>query len=224
MKTASIKAAALVASLLAFESAGFSQGYVAFINGTTSRFSTNGVATADPTAGGPGLADPAPPGSYFFELLVAPTTQTTISPSLTGWTDTGVMGSNTTNAGRMAGSTYSDGIGCLIPGYGPTATANFAVLGWSANIGTTFAAALAAWNNGEPQYNYGVTSGIAFMGLSSEANNIALAPAGGPYNNVWGSSAVGAIPGMVLYPTYLPEPGSLALVGLGALVLFRRRK
>src|SRR3974377_2194610 len=121
MKTASFKAAALVVLILASESAGFSQGYVAFANSSNSRFSTN-IATGTAVA---------PPGAYYFELLVAPTTQTTISPSLTGWTDTGVMGTNTGAAGRMAGATYSDGIGCQISGYGPTATANFAVFGWS---------------------------------------------------------------------------------------------
>jgi hypothetical protein len=217
MKTAILKAAALVASLLASESAGFSQGYVAFANSTSSRFSTNGFNTAG--GGGVGVAPAAPPGAYYFELLVAPTNQTTINGSLTGWTDTGVTGTNTSVAGIMATAS----LGCLIPGYGATATANFAVLGWSGNIGPNFSQALAAWNNGEPQYNYGVTSGIAFMGLSTVAKNVALAPQGGPYNNVWGASSAGLIQGMVLSPS-APEPGSLALIGLGALVLFRRRK
>jgi hypothetical protein len=178
MKTASFKAAALVASLLAIESAGFSQGYVAFFNTAATRFSTNGFATAGGGNGAPALDTTAPPGSYYFELLVAPSSQTTINGSLTGWTDTGVMGTNTSVAGRMAGATYVDGVGCQIPGYGPTATANFAVLGWSSNLGTTFAAALAAWNNGNPFF--------PFMGLSTVAINIPLAPAGGVYNNVWG--------------------------------------
>jgi hypothetical protein len=218
MKTASLKAAVLVASLLAIQSAGFSQGYVAFFNGTISRFSTNSFHGS-----GPALAAAAPTGSYYFELLVAPSTQNTINDSLTGWTDTGVLGSNTATAGRMIGYTYSDSAGSQIPGYGPTATADFAVLGWSSNLGTTFAAALAAWNNGNPTVTAGTTGAFAFIGLSSVANDVPLAPAGGPYNNVWGASGVGLIQGMVLNPI-VPEPGSLALVGLGAFVFLRYRK
>jgi hypothetical protein len=219
MKTASFKAAALVASLLASESAGFSQGYVLFSNDTSSRVSTNTFP------GGPllGVLAAAPPGSYYYELLVAPTTQTTINGSLTGWTDTGVTGTNTSLAGRMAGPTSSDSLlGVQIPGYGPATTANFAVLGWSSSAGTNFSQALAVWNNGSPNGQPWVT-GPFLMGLSTVASNVQLAPAGGPYNNVWGASAVGLIQGMVLYPT-TPEPSSLALVGLGALVFLRRRK
>jgi hypothetical protein len=113
----------------------------------------------------------------------------------------------------MAGATYSDGVGCQIPGYGSTATANFAVLGWSANAGTTFAEARAAWNNGDPF--------VLFMGLSTVAINIPLAPAGGPYTDVWGPALNGQIQGMVLG---IPEPSGLALVALGALIFFRHRK
>jgi hypothetical protein len=219
---ASFKAGVLVAGILAIESTGFSQGYVAFFNSSSTRFSTNFVA--DPTGGpGVGIAAAAPPGSYYFELLVAPTNQTTINGSLTGWTDTGVTGTNTAAAGRMLGFTYSDSTGCEIPGYGTTATANFAVLGWSANVGTTFSQALIAWNNGSPLWVPGIT-GFPYMGLSTVATNVPLAPAGGPYNNVWGSAAVGLIPGMVLGSFLIPEPSSLALLGLGALFFFRHRK
>jgi hypothetical protein len=207
-KTTSFKAIVLVGALLAIESVGLSQGYVAFANTTASRFSTNSLY-----GGVPAIAAAAPVGSYYFELLVAPTSQTTINGSLTGWTDTGVMGTNTTLAGRMAGATYSDGLGVQIPGYGPTATANFAVLGWSANAGTTFSQALAVWNNGNPFF--------PFMGLSTVAINVPLSPAGGVYTDVWGPASSGLIQGMVLG---VPEPSGLALIGLGTLVLFRRRK
>jgi hypothetical protein len=216
MKTASFKAAALVASLLASESAGFSQGYVNFANALTTSFSTNSHP------GGPTGVAAAPPGTYYFELLVAPSTQNTINGPLTGWTDTGVLGTNTGLAGRMIGFTSTDGIGCQIPGYGVTATADFAVLGWSATIGTTFSQALAVWNNGNPAANAGVTF-PAFIGLSTVANDVALAPEGGPYSNIWGPASVGLIPGMVL-SGFTPEPSSLALVGLGALVFLGRRK
>jgi hypothetical protein len=209
----SFKAGALVAGLLATESVGFSQGCLAFFNSSSTRISTNSIFSGS----GPRLAAAAPPGAYYFELLVAPTNQTTINDSLTSWTDTGVMGTNTAAAGRMLGFTLSDGEGCQILGYGTTATANFAVLGWSGNIGATFSEALIAWNNGLRIWTPG-----AFMGLSTVATDIPLAPAGGPYNNVWGSSAVGGIPGMVL--TGIPEPSSLALVALGTLLFFRHRK
>jgi hypothetical protein len=123
----------------------------------------------------------------------------------------------------MRASTYSDGIGCQIPGYGPNATADFAVLAWSANVGKTFSQALAVWNNGSPRPNPGVTGFPFFMGLSTVANDVILGPAGGPYDNVWGPASSGQIQGMVLDPyPVVPEPGSLALLGLGALFFFRR--
>jgi hypothetical protein len=122
----------------------------------------------------------------------------------------------------MNGNNSPDGGATTVPGYGTTATADFAIVAWSANIGTTWAAAEAWWANGHP-----VAVGTEYFGISTVAIDIPLAPSGGPYNSPWGLAASGAIQGMDLneYQT-IPEPTTFALAGLGAaaVVIFRRRK
>jgi hypothetical protein len=95
-----------------------------------------------------------------------------------------------------------DGMGCRIPGYGVTATANFAVIGWSANLGSNFGSALAWWNHGNP-VDDPVGQYYSF-GISEIASNIALGPEGGPYNDVFGLTNYGLIPGMTLGTYVLP--------------------
>ena len=67
-----------LAALLGTMSLSFGQGYVAFYNASTTRISTNGVATSGFVSGAV--------GSWYYALLVAPSTQNTIDASLTGWT------------------------------------------------------------------------------------------------------------------------------------------
>ena len=141
----------LAAALLSTTSWSFGQGCITFINTSNSRISTN--SAAGPTGGsGPTGFTTGPVGSYYYALLVAPiwqTITTTNDPTLNGWTFTGVMGTNTAVAGRMIGGNTNDGSYFIaqIPGYSAVTNANFAVVGWSANIGTTWAQAQAWWNN-----------------------------------------------------------------------------
>jgi len=202
-----------LAALLGTASASFAQGYVAFANTSTTRVSTNGT-----------LAAVSPAGTWYYALLVAPSTQNTINSSLTGWTFA-AYGTNTATAGRMNGNSYTDSQAVQVAGFGTTATADFAVVGWSASLGD-WNAVRAWWNNG--QHDTGPAAGQSgWFGISSVANDIPLAPAGGPYNNVWGASTSGQIQGMNLsFVPAVPEPTTFALAGLGAaaLVIFRRRK
>jgi len=202
-----------LAALLGMASLSFGQGYVGFNNTLATRGSTNGTLMAS-----------APVGTWYYALLVAPSTQDTINASLSGWT-LAAMGTNTTLAGRMTGNNSTDGNAVQVNGYGTTATADFAIVGWSASLGD-FTQFRLWWNNGAHDSGPGaLTSGWA--AVSVVANNILLAPSGGPYNNPWGPSTSGQIPGINLsfYPA-VPEPSTFALAGLGAaaLVIFRRRK
>jgi hypothetical protein len=211
-----------IAALAGMASLSFGQGYVNTANGTTSKVSAGGaVITAASLA------------NYNFEVLVAPTTTTTISSnSLSSWTDTGdVLVSAGANGRLIPGNNTPDGAGQQIPGYGTTATADFAVVAWSANLGPTYADALAYWNQGaaaqgSPGADAGFTGGSSFsFGISAVAGPDALAPSGGPYNAIFGSGA-GFINGLNLSVYQIPEPATFALAGLGAaaLVIFRRRK
>lgn len=202
-----------LAALLGTAASSFGQGYVAFGNTLSTRVSTNGV-----------LQGAAPVGTWYYALLVAPSTQDTISPNFNGWTYA-ALGTNTALAGRMSGNNSADSAAVLINGYGPTATCDFAIVGWSASLGD-WAAFRAWWNNGAHDAGPGATIG-GWAGISGVANNILLAPAGGPYNNPWGPTTSGQIQGLNLsFLPPVPEPTTFALAGLSAaaLVIFRRRK
>src|SRR5208282_5491771 len=174
---------------------------------------------------------------YYFEVLIAPTTVTTISPDNPvsgGWVDSTIMMTNTAH-GHVVGSNDNydpAGGGAQVPSGFPTAaSADFAVVGWSANLGPTLADALAWWSDGSvltgnPGVDPGLVPGIPFFGISGVALDIPGAPAGGPYNNIWGLASEGAIQGMELSDYLIPEPATSALWGLGgaALVIFRGRR
>jgi len=199
----------------------FGQGYVNFNNTTATRASTNGL-----------LITAAPVPSWYYALLVAPSTQNTVDPSLSGWTFV-ALGTNTTLAGRMAGNTTADNGGVPIAGYTGTSTADFVVVAWSANLGSDWVAIFAGrpiiltdnthtgrgfWLTPTPMYGW--------YGISTVGNNILLAPSGGPYNSVWGTANSGLIQGINLNCYWVPEPSTFALAGLGAaaLLVFRRRR
>jgi len=208
-----------VAALIGAMSYSFGQGYVNFNNTTASRASANGV-----------LMTAAAVPSWYYALLVAPSTQGTVDPSLTGWTFA-ALGTNTALAGRMAGNTTADNGGVAIAGLTGTSTADFVVVAWSANLGSDWATifagkplALADNNHTGTAFWGSATSG--WYGISTVGNNVLLAPSGGPYNSVWGTSASGLIQGVNVNYYVVPEPTTFALAGLGAaaLLIFRRRK
>jgi hypothetical protein len=205
-----------IATLCGLASASFGQGFVATGNTATSKVST-GVNGTNTTIAAANLAN------YDWEVLVAPTTLTTVGASLAGWTDTlDTLVSAGANGRLIPGNNTPDSTGQAIPGYGPTATADFVVVGWSANLGS-YANALAWWNNGSP-----TVTATEYFGISGVATSIPLAPSGGPYNSIWGLASSGQIAGLALnqYTTVTPEPTTFALAGLGAaaVVIFRRRK
>jgi len=216
-----------LAAVLGTASLSFGQGFVAFNNTLASRISTNG-------SGGTALVG-GPAGTWYYALLVAPTTQTTIGTndgSFSGWTFVG-LGTNTTLAGRLSGNSWTDSSAVQVPGYPGTATADFAVVGWSANIGSDFAAARAGFHGFNQNGSWSISdaskpggSSGTWFGISSVATGIPLAPDGGPYNYFFGPASSGQIPGMSLSFVAVPEPSTFALAGLGAaaLVIFRRRK
>jgi len=213
-----------LAAVLGTASASFGQGYVDFHNLSTTRVS-NGT-TLQPVAA---------VGSYYYALLVAPATQNTVGTtdgSFSGWTFA-AYGGNAASAGRLTGNTTTDGLGVQIAGYGPSATADFVVVGWSANIGSDWATVSQGFHGYGANGTWTVTdsskpggSSAAWFGVSSVAQDIPLAPSTGPFNSVFGPSSAGQIQGFQLQSVTIPEPTTFALAGLGAaaLVIFRRRK
>jgi len=215
-----------IAALAGATSLSFGQGYVSFANSSSTRFSTNsavGNAFVNPTA--------RPIGSYYFALFAAPSTQNTIStandPTLNGWTYVAIA-TNTASAGRLDGNNFDTTGGNFnavqTPGFAGGSTADFAVVGWSSSIGSTWAAAQAWWANGT---HAGSATVAGSFGIAPTiGNDVIIANSGGPYNGFFGVAA-GQINGWGLnYYPQVPEPTGFALAGLGAAVMliFRRRK
>jgi len=160
---------------------------------------------------------------YYYELLVSTTASSITSlSSLSSWSDTGLEAENGTTAnGRL-----------LILGQAQNATAlnwaagqsvNAILVGWTANLGTTYAS---AYNNYLSKW---ATAGIAnsYFGVSSVASGIA-AQAGNPGVTVFGAGLISnpsATPMQMDLLQTVPEPTTMALVGLGgaAMLAFRRK-
>jgi len=218
-KILTIAALASVATL-----SSYGQGFVAWGNTTGTRVSVYS-ANLGVAGGSNSLAAASTSASYIYALFSAPSTTTTIGvgatgdPTTAGWSFTGDYATNTA-AGRLLGvSSQPDGTGIQIPGYGAGTTASFAVVGWSASLGATWAAVqplVDAGLSSTPQGFYGVDQTVA--------TGVALAAYPGPYVGVMGSAP--AAGGFTLYAVPTPEPTTFALAGLGAaaVVVFRRRK
>lgn len=218
-----------IAAVAGMASLSYGQGYVNFANTTGSRISTNSVADASGGTGPAGLTA-ASAGAFYYALFVAPSTaetvgaRTTGDPTLAGWTFTGDYAASQAALGRFLGYGTLDTSSVQVPNYAAGSTADFMVVGWSANLGSN-------WNTVQLYIdsNYtGAAPGAIYNVGNSIAGQAILAPAGGPYNPVMGSATVGLVGGFAMgsYLTNVPEPTTFALAGLGAtaLVIFRRRK
>lgn len=140
-----------MAVLLVAASLSFGGGTVDFENFSNSLVYTNSVHN------GPATGLITGDHAYYFALLQGFTNATSIDATLDngttlaagGWLFSGNLATNTAPPGLLNGN-YTTDPGVDIAGEGPGDAANFAVVGWSANIGTTYADAKAWWNNGNP--------------------------------------------------------------------------
>jgi len=227
-----MKKIAVTLSLLAVAAGAYAQGLVGVANGTSTQFRTNSTAIG----GTAGLALSASGPGYFYEVLSAPSTVTTIDSSLqalfqsgTPWVDSGLTASNTTFAGRENAGSGN------VNGWAAGETRSFIIVGWSGSEGTTWAS-LAAKLNGATLSGGMWTGGTLVNGGWVGATSIGNRQAGGlvsgntiPTPSLFGtaSDAQGTpIIGTTDLFVVAPEPTSFALVGLGAaaMMIFRRRK
>jgi hypothetical protein len=225
-----MKKLAVIISLSSVTALSYGQAYVNFANiPSLTPITTNYYGTVGPTP-----KSSVDSNAFYFALFVAPTNQTTISstadPTLNGWTFTGDMGTNDNAKGGMNGYGPLNSSSVEISGYAPFTYASFAVVGWSANLGSTWAQAEQLVFQQEYPYDTNPEDGligndgnVGFFGISSVGQQV-LTDSVGPYNDVWGPADEGGIPGMTLL-TYVPEPGTLVLCALGATaLLFRPRR
>jgi len=234
-----MKKIAVTLCLTAIASAAFAQGTVNFANTSGTTFRTNAIAT-----GGTSGNTAAAAGGFIYEVLTAPSSVTTVDASLQGllsapWSDTGLKGTNSLLAtgGRASGPSGSGGI---VQNWAGGAGQSFIVVGWSSNLGSTWAAVSAElagaqlqaaggsfmWTGG----NFTPFVGNAFLGASTIQAANSGAPDGTGAFTLFGASG-GAQGTPITTPTSLfvvnvPEPTSMALAGLGlaAGFILRRRK
>jgi hypothetical protein len=201
------------------------QGIVLFANSGGYRVSTNtvvgGAASGTTAQSGSGTSP-----SFYYALFASQTT------NAVGGSTNGVVGSGTyafsdgnwtfqdngTNGstGRLS-SSQLNAQGDTALTFAGGSTAYFTIVGWSANIGTTYQSLQSYLAN--PTFNgfagESTVSGALIPGIEGSTG---ATPLFGAYPN---------IPGFTLgLVTPVPEPGTMALAALSgaSLLLFRRRK
>jgi hypothetical protein len=224
-------------SLAALTTGAWAQGFVSVAaNGGAQTINTNTVAL-----GGTSGATVNTASAYYYDVLINSSTITTIDSSLqgltaSGWSDTGITGYQpgglATSKGKITAGNTSSTV---------WAAGNFQsaiVIGWSAGLGTTWAQVApllssltftgTEWTTGNSALDgqvlgyttianavAGSTAGTATSLFASGASSVAPTPISGT-TTLYGIGPAGVI----------PEPGTLALAGLGvaSLLIFRRRK
>ncbi len=198
------------------------------------QFAFGAGSTGDGTIGNISSASASP--AFYFELLYntaftgSQVSVPTYNQLFGGtWLDTGLTATNTTAAGSAGKLAPVAGNAAATVPWAHGVTNNIMLVGWSANLGTSWTTVsniLANWNTDEP-----FLTGDPFFGES--ATGFLNPGAFNPGTPVFGTSAnqnglpinslntqLYAIP--LTIPT--PEPGTIALAGLGglSLLLFRR--
>ena len=174
------------------------QGTIKFNNGTTTKNSTN-LVVGGPAFGPTGSAYSGPQDRY---ALFCSTTATSVNGQTgaivggasvnyafndTNWTLV-AYGTNGLQAGVFASASANGNGATVVPGVADGSTAQFVVIGWSANAGTNIAALQSWFNGGNPPFN-------GWVGQSEVSGSITLGATTGA--TLFGSSAP-TIPGFTL--------------------------
>jgi hypothetical protein len=218
-----------VALATAAVSTTYAQGLVVFGNNNFSKVSTNSAV------GGSAAGAAAGASSFYYALFYSQTsttvggsgaafsgTNSAYAFSSTGWSDSTLIATNSgATAGRFASSSSDSLLNSIVSGLGTVQTANFVVIGWSANIGSTVSALSQFLANPTP----GV---IGWFGESAVSGSIITGNGTSQTTpTLFGNTGSPVIPGFVLGEVVgTPEPGTLALCALGgaSMLLFRRKK
>lgn len=161
------------------------------------------------------MAPPSSGQSYDFALLFA--SGASAAPALTAaglatWQDSGITANNYLAPGFLDGT--GGNTGAAANGWAIGATDWVVVVGWSANLGST-------WSSVENQLTTGWLS-AGYFGVSG-VGEIASGGGPNPAAAVFGGTGIPNT-GFALYA--VPEPTTIALIGIGGigLAMIRRRK
>ena len=210
-KTLTILALAVSASI------GFSQGTVSFYSiSSTYSIQTNGTPANGTTTG----KIDTTANDYYFALLTQAftgTTPTSSNPLTGGWTFSGALANNSTLLAGGVGNTADKSL--VVSGWTPGTEAYVEIVGWSASLGTTWAQIQNELAGTWATAGYYGVSGIGAV-TSGGAGTPATLPA--PIFSPTGVSSGFLLNGV----SAVPEPATVALIGLGGLglAMIRRRK
>ena len=179
--------------------------------------------------GAQGATASATSGSvFYYALLYKPyagfqlATPTTVA-DLNTWQFSGLMATNSNIAGRL--TPVAPNTAAIVP-WGPGVTNSIVMLGWSANMGSTWGAVSNLLNHPESD----LTIGSEFIGASATGY---IAPGNANPGSILFANAPTATGLAISSPNTqlflyvpIPEPGTLALASLGGAVvlMLRRRK
>ena len=197
-------------ALLALTLTGYAQGLVNFYNTPNTLISDN--HTGQP--GGPYVPINWPVGAYEFVLLTSPVGANNFSFA-------GIYATNTTTPGMING-----GSGVSVPGWAAGTARDYVVFGWApSSVGVLYNS---SWLNPDLSIP-GTLSGRQlppFFGLSSIGSGLAGGTTAGttaPNLDLFGPSGVSSGFRIIPYAP-VPEPSTIALLGLGAAVLLIRHQ
>jgi|SRR5665213_451327 len=208
------------------------QGLVIFTSSTQNMSTNNSLAALGSTASGRTQGVNA----YYYALFVSPTATTVGGSSAAemglggtyafndaNWTldtDPTASAASTATVGRFASTTANADGSTVVPGVAAGNAAQFVVVGWSANLGTT----VAALRNAMATPGMSGFLGESVVSGAITTGNGALLPTPSLFQ-----PSAPAMQGFSLgsfSTTTVPEPTTLALAALGSasLLLFRRKK
>lgn len=202
--------------------------------GTYSTFAGGGLSTGSGSVGntaGNTVANNTALGyqGYYYELLVSATASAapTVVSGLSGWLDTGLSATNGAVSNGRIVQTAAQGVAgnqqAIANNWPVNATESVILVGWSANLGSSWSTVLNELQNWSTDGISGAYFGVSSMGsLAAQSGNpgvTVFGPGPGQINNPVGTP-------MVMNLLAVPEPGTIALAALGgaSLLLFRRKK